>query len=136
MGATIRSISIHEYDDKNCLFSTAVPAPTWEQFLEVLDTVQKYERRFAGVTVTAEDGSYLLIDGSDGLFFVLFQGADGLQFQPLPDASQPDGEVTILCGGVLTTLPRACLLDEPTLLRAVWDYWQGQLDVTTGWEPL
>jgi hypothetical protein len=132
----ITLIKIGEYDDKNRLLDTTVPNPTWERFLEVFDKVQKRERPFAGVTVTAEDGSWLLVEGSDGLFFALYQNANGFQFQPLPDPSQAAGEVTIICGGVSTTLPRAFLFDEPTTLRVIWAFWQGQLDVSTGWESL
>ena len=136
MRTTIRSISVDEYDHKNRLRTTTLPHPTWEQFLDVFRTVQRRERRFAGITVTAEDGSYLLMDGSEGLFFVLYQGADGFQFQPLADPSQPDEEVTILCGGVDTTLPRAILFDEPTTVRVTKDFWHGRLDTSSGWEPL
>jgi hypothetical protein len=136
MSAAIRLIEIGEYDTENCLRTETVPDATWEQFLEVFAAVQKRELRFAGITVAAEDDSFLLIDGSEGLFFVLYQDANGFQFQPLPDPSQPVGDVAIVCGGVRTTLPRAVLFDEGTLFRVAWDFWQGQLDISTGWEPL
>src|SRR4051794_19785432 len=119
MSETIRSIEIGEYDDRNRLLSTPVSDPTWDQFLGIFHKVQKHERCFAGVTITLQDGSFLIVDGSDGLFFTLYQAADGFQFQPLPDASQPDGDVTIICGGVKTTLPRAYSFDEQTTLRVI-----------------
>ena len=132
----IRAIEMHEYDEKNRLVSSTIPNPSWERFLDGFDTTQRRERAFAGITVTAQDGSFLLIDGSDGLFFALYERADGFQFQSLANPLQLDEEVTIICGGVATTLPRAYLLEEAAALRVVWDFWQGQLDTTVGWEPL
>jgi hypothetical protein len=136
MSARIRSLEIGEYDERNRLRTETVPDPTWAQFIDVFTAIQRRERRFAGITVVAEDGSFLLIDGSDGLFFVLYRNVEGFQYQPLPDPSRPDGDVTIICGGARTTLPRTLLFDEATALRVIWDFWQGQLDISTGWEPL
>lgn len=87
------------------------------------------------MTVTAADGSSLLIDGSDGLYFILLQRPDGSQFQPF-DPTQPEEFVTILCGGVTTTLPRPCLLDQSAVLRVVQQFQAGLLDTSSGWEPL
>ncbi|WP_162542135.1 hypothetical protein [Gemmata obscuriglobus] len=115
---------------------TVVPNPTWELFLNVFRTTQSRARRFAGISVVAMNGSSLMIDGSDCLFFVLYERADGFQFQPLPDLHQPDGGVTVVCGGVFTTLPRSYLLDEQRLLRVVEDFWFDRLDTTVGWEAL
>lgn len=136
MSTTIRKFEIGEYADTMRSSHTIVPDPTWEQFLESWTRAQNRGRQFAGLTIMSENGSTLWVDGSDGLFFALYSNADGFQFQPLPDPAYPECEVTVILGGVNTTLPRAFLFDEATLLRVVWDYWQGQLDVSTGWEPL
>lgn len=135
MSGAIRSIEVGEYDVKNRLLTHSIRNPNWEQFLEAMKTLPDPAKRFAGLTITAGDGSWLLIDGSDGLFFPMYQRADGFQFQTLPDTTH-DGDVTIICGGVLTTLPRAYLLDESATLRIAWEFWKGQLDVSTGWEAL
>ncbi|MCE9562547.1 MAG: hypothetical protein K8U57_10895 [Planctomycetes bacterium] len=87
------------------------------------------------MTITGADGSSLLIDGSDGLYFILVQQADGSQFQPL-NTSPLASDVTIMIGGVSTTLPRSCLLDEPTMLRVIREFRDGRLDTSGGWEPL
>jgi hypothetical protein len=87
------------------------------------------------MTVTAADGSTLIIDGSDGLYFVLVQRPDGTQFQPV-DTSPLVGDVTIMISGCATTLPRSCLFDEPTVVRVIQEFQEGRLNTSTGWEPL
>ena len=133
---TIRSVEVEEYDRNNKRAGTTLSEPTWEQFLGAREAVQKRGNQLAGVSITAENGSFLYALGSDGLYFALHHTADGSQYQPLPDPARSGEEVTILISGAATTLPRAFLFDEPTLLRVLWDFWQGRLDVSTGWEPL
>ncbi|MDY3552653.1 hypothetical protein R5W24_001739 [Gemmata sp. JC717] len=130
------SLAINEYDEGNRLRGTVVPNPTWELFLDVFRATQSRTRRLAGISVAAVNGSSLMIDGSGGLFIVLYERFDGFQFQPLPDPYQSNADVMVVCGGVFTTLPRSYLLDEQRLLRVVEDFWYDRLDTTVGWEAL
>lgn len=98
MSAKVRALEVSQYDNRNRLRSKSIPNPTWAGFLNLFKNVQG-RRRSAGVVLRADDGSLLIIDGSDGLYFVLYERPGGLQFQPI-DPTQPNEEVTILCGGV------------------------------------
>lgn len=135
MEVRVRALEVLQYDNRNRLRSKTIANPTWAAFLNHFKDVRGRPRRPAGVILHSEDGSRLIIDGSDRLYFALYELRDGSQFQPL-DTTQPDEEVTIVCCGVDTALPRSCLLDEPALLRVARHFWDGNVDTSSGWEPL
>jgi hypothetical protein len=135
MSAKVRALEVFRYDNRNRLRSTTIANPPWAAFLNHLENVRGGPRRPAGVILHAEDGSRLVIDGSDGLHYALYELPDGSQYQPL-DLTHKDEEVTILCGGVETPLPRACLLNEPGLLPGARQFWNGNVDTSSGWESL
>jgi hypothetical protein len=135
MPAGVRAPEVFRYDNRTRLRSKTVANPTWAAFLNHFKNVRGRPRRPAGVILHSEDGSRLVIDGSDGLYFALYELPDRSQFQPL-DPIHEGEEVTILCGGVETPLPRSCVFDEPALLHVARQFWNGSVDTSSGWESL
>lgn len=135
MAAGVRTLEVFRYDNRNRLRAKTIADPTWAAVLNHFQSVRGRPHRPAGAILYSEGGSRLMIDGSDGLHFTLYELPDGSRFQPL-DRTQPDEEVLIVCGGVETPLPRSCVLDEPALLCVVRQFWNGNVYTSSGWEPL
>ena len=113
--------------------TTVTPDPTTDHIRAAVANLSARVRRVHGIHFRAADGSSLSVDGSGGLFYSMYCRADGAMFG-CHDPSQLDDEVTVMCGGVWTDIPRRHVFDESTMLQVITSFLDGRLDTSMGWE--